>query len=34
MLGFKPGQTVEVTWVDVNGQSHRASMLLIEAPPH
>lgn len=34
MLGFKPGDTVQVTWVDIDGDIHHSSMTLIEAPPH
>ena len=34
MLTFKPGDTVQVTWVDVHGQRHRTPLTLIEAPPH
>ncbi len=34
MLSFKPGNSVQVTWVDVHGQTHKATMVLIEAPPH
>jgi S1-C subfamily serine protease len=34
MLGFKPGDSVQVTWVDIHGQTHRTPMVLIEAPPH
>jgi len=34
MRGFKPGMTVQVSWVTVNGQLHRGSLGLIQAPPH
>ncbi len=34
MLGFKPGDSVQVTWVDLHGQTHKTAMDLIEAPPH
>jgi S1-C subfamily serine protease len=34
MLGFKPGDSVQVTWVDTGGNVHHSSMTLIEAPPH
>jgi S1-C subfamily serine protease len=34
MLGFKPGDKVEITWADIHGQTHRTTMVLIEAPPH
>ncbi len=34
MLTFKPGDTVQVTWVDVHGQTHRSALTLIQAPPH
>jgi S1-C subfamily serine protease len=34
MLGFKPGDAVQVTWVDTAGDVHHSSMTLIEAPPH
>ncbi len=34
MLTFKPGDSVQVTWVAINGQTHQSTMTLIEAPPH
>jgi S1-C subfamily serine protease len=34
MLRFKPGNPVKVTWVSTTGQTHRSTMVLIEAPPH
>ncbi|HEX9034068.1 MAG TPA: trypsin-like peptidase domain-containing protein [Streptosporangiaceae bacterium] len=34
MLHFKPGQSVKVSWVDINGQVHTMSLLLVNAPPH
>jgi S1-C subfamily serine protease len=34
MLGFKPGDSVQVTWVDVQGVTHHSTIALIEAPPH
>jgi S1-C subfamily serine protease len=34
MTGFKPGDSVQVTWVDIRGGVHHRSMTLIEAPPH
>ncbi|HUC55940.1 MAG TPA: trypsin-like peptidase domain-containing protein [Streptosporangiaceae bacterium] len=34
MLRFKPGDSVQVTWVDIKGQTHKSTMVLIEAPPH
>ena len=33
MLGFKPGMSVKVTWVDVGGQMHRDTLELKQAPP-
>ncbi|MGI9005348.1 MAG: trypsin-like peptidase domain-containing protein [Streptosporangiaceae bacterium] len=33
MLGFRPGNTVKVTWVDVSGQTHKAALDLVQAPP-
>jgi S1-C subfamily serine protease len=33
MLGFKPGMSVKVTWVDISGQTHKGSLNLIQAPP-
>ena len=33
MLGFKPGVAVQVRWVDVNGQAHRSTLVLAQAPP-
>jgi hypothetical protein len=33
MLGFKPGQGVKVTWVDITGQKHTGTLDLIQAPP-
>jgi S1-C subfamily serine protease len=34
MLSFKPGNRVQVTWVDVHGTTHRTPLTLIQAPPH
>jgi S1-C subfamily serine protease len=34
MLGFKPGDKVKVTWVDVHGTTHHTPLILIQAPPH
>jgi len=34
MIGFKPGTTVVVTWVDVNGRQHTGKLDLVQAPPH
>ncbi len=34
MSHFKPGQSVKVTWVDVNGSPHVSRLVLILAPPH
>ncbi|HUJ07540.1 MAG TPA: trypsin-like peptidase domain-containing protein [Streptosporangiaceae bacterium] len=34
MVGFKPGQTVKVVWMDTAGRTHTASLMLISAPPH
>jgi len=34
MLGFKPGDKVQVTWVDVHGTTHHTALRLIQAPPH
>ena len=34
MTGFKPGDSVQVTWVDIHGGTHHKTMTLIEAPPH
>jgi S1-C subfamily serine protease len=33
MLKFKPGESVQVTWADVHGQSHTDSLDLVQAPP-
>ncbi len=33
MMGFKPGMTVKVTWVDIHGQTHTGSLPLVQAPP-
>jgi S1-C subfamily serine protease len=33
MLKFKPGESVKVTWADVNGVSHTKSLDLVQAPP-
>ena len=33
MLGFRPGQSVKVTWVDVAGQTLTRTLDLIQAPP-
>jgi S1-C subfamily serine protease len=33
MLGFTPGMSVKVTWVDVKGQTHKDSLDLSQAPP-
>ena len=34
MVGFKPGMSVKVTWVDLNGKTHNDSLVLKQAPPH
>jgi len=34
MLGFKPGDKVQVTWVDIHGTTHHTPLRLIQAPPH
>ncbi|HET9895279.1 MAG TPA: trypsin-like peptidase domain-containing protein [Streptosporangiaceae bacterium] len=34
MLTYKPGESVQVTWVSLNGATHHTAMTLIEAPPH
>jgi S1-C subfamily serine protease len=34
MLGFRPGDKVQVTWVDIHGATHHTSLRLIQAPPH
>ncbi len=33
MRGLLPGTTVPVSWIDVNGQAHHGSLVLIQAPP-
>ena len=33
MLGFKPGASVQVTWVDPAGHTHHATLVLAQAPP-
>jgi S1-C subfamily serine protease len=33
MLGFKPGTSVVVTWVDVSGHTHKGNLNLVQAPP-
>lgn len=33
MLKFRPGMSVKVTWVDVNGQRHAGPLKLVQAPP-
>jgi S1-C subfamily serine protease len=33
MRGYRPGASVQVTWVDVRGQTHRSTLALIQAPP-
>jgi S1-C subfamily serine protease len=33
MLGFTPGMSVRVTWVDVQGQTHNGKLNLKQAPP-
>jgi len=33
MMGFKPGMTVRVNWVDVHGQTHSGKLHLKQAPP-
>ena len=34
MLSFRPGNKVEVTWVDIHGATHHTPLTLIQAPPH
>ena len=34
MLHFKPGMSVKVTWIDLQGNQHVKSLLLVNAPPH
>ncbi|HUZ53929.1 MAG TPA: trypsin-like peptidase domain-containing protein [Streptosporangiaceae bacterium] len=34
MQGFRPGMSVKVTWVDVNGNTHNGNLVLKQAPPH
>lgn len=34
MRGYRPGMSVQVSWVAVNGQVHHGSLALIQAPPH
>ncbi len=34
MLSYKPGDTVQVTWVDVHGTTRHTPLALIQAPPH
>lgn len=33
MRGYRPGMSVPVTWVDVQGHTHRSTLALIQAPP-
>ncbi|HEY2553464.1 MAG TPA: S1C family serine protease [Streptosporangiaceae bacterium] len=33
MQAFRPGKSVPITWTDVNGKSHTASLVLLEHPP-
>jgi S1-C subfamily serine protease len=33
LQGYRPGNTVSVTWVDTSGQQHVGNLDLIEAPP-
>ncbi len=33
MMGFKPGMSVPVTWVDIHGQTHKDNLKLVQAPP-
>jgi len=33
MTSLRPGMTVVVTWVDVNGQRHTGKLTLVQAPP-
>ncbi|HEX9066999.1 MAG TPA: trypsin-like peptidase domain-containing protein [Streptosporangiaceae bacterium] len=33
MLGFRPGNSVKVTWVDVSGGTHTQLLDLVQAPP-
>jgi len=33
MQKFSPGMSVQITWVDVHGQTHRSAVTLIMAPP-
>ncbi len=33
MVGFKPGMSVKVTWVDVNGQTHNGNLVLEAGAP-
>jgi S1-C subfamily serine protease len=34
MRGFRPGDAVHVTWVDINGGRHTSTLVLVQAPPH
>ncbi len=34
MHGLRPGQAVQVTWVDVSGHRHTGTLVLVQAPPH
>ena len=33
MQGFKPGKSIPITWTDITGKSHTASVVLLEHPP-
>ena len=33
MMGFKPGMSVQVTWTDIHGQTHKDNLKLVQAPP-
>jgi S1-C subfamily serine protease len=33
LSGYRPGDTVSITWVDVSGQPHTSQVHLIQAPP-
>ena len=34
MTGLRPGMSIRVDWVAVNGQRHQTTMVLAQAPPH
>ena len=34
MIGLRPGMSIRVDWVAVNGQRHQSTMVLAQAPPH